>query len=120
MKKKMMWAAVIVITISAGLFASITSGIIAYPVPYNPDRGVMQIADKSGTLTGVTKVEVTIFDINGDQVFSRIYPGLSGATWTGRNSSGSKVRPGFYMVKVEVEDVGGFRGSKTIRILVNY
>jgi hypothetical protein len=113
-------AAVIVISISAGLFASITSGIIAYPVPYNPDRGVMQIADKSGTLAAVSKVEVTIFDINGDQVFSRIYPGFTGVSWTGRNSSGSKVHPGFYIVKVEVEDAGGFRGSKVIRILVNY
>ncbi|MBN1532227.1 MAG: hypothetical protein JXA20_06160 [Spirochaetes bacterium] len=120
MKRKMLFAAVIVLSISAGLLASITSGIIAYPVPYNPDRGIMQIADQSGTLTGVTKVEVTIMDINGDQVFNRIYPGLSGVAWNGRNSSGSKVRPGFYMVKVEVEDVSGFRGSKVIRILVNY
>ncbi len=120
MKRILSFLLVFLFAMTAGILASVTSGIIAYPVPYNPDRGVMRIDDKSGTLSAVQRVEVTVFDINGDRVFNRAYPGFAGVSWNGRNRSGDKVSPGLYMVKVEVEDAGGYRGSKIIRILVNY
>ena len=118
------YAVVFSICISTVLFetvyASVMSGIIAYPVPYNPRRGVLRVEDRSGVLSGAIRVGLNIYDINGDPIFSRNYPSFSNVFWNGRNTNGTRVRPGLYIIRVEVEDINGFYGTKTIRILINY
>lgn len=121
MRKKIIVLIIAVLPVLfTGIFADVTQGIAAYPVPYNPGRGVMKISDLSGALTGIQSVEVIIFDINGDRVFSRNFAGFTNVVWNGRNDSGVKVSPGMYIVKVTVEDANGYVGKRLIRILVNY
>lgn len=119
MKSKILPIAVFLLSFSLGILASPTDGIIAYPVPYNPGKGVMKIADTSGALTGST-VELSVFDINGDKVMSRSFVGFTNTYWNGRNESGTKVSPGLYIIKVTVETPSGYVGNKMIRILVQY
>jgi len=119
MNRKIVMSAVIAFSISIGIYASPADSIIAYPIPYNPGKGVMKFADTGGTL-GSANVDITIYDINGDQVFSRSYVGFASTYWNGHNDAGTKVSPGLYIVKVAVEDAGGISDNKIIRILVRY
>jgi len=100
---------------STSAFALDMSGVIAFPVPYNPDRGAMTIRVPVGS-----DVKIQIYDINGDSVYER--SGTSGDNlWSGINSGGRKVKPGLYIIKVTAEDsITGDYGKKLIRILVDY
>ncbi|MGV7931214.1 MAG: T9SS type A sorting domain-containing protein [Spirochaetota bacterium] len=101
---------------STVVFALDMSGVKAYPVPYNPERGTLKIEVPVGN-----NIKIQIYDINGDSVFERSYgSGLPPIEWGGRNGSGRKVKPGLYIVKVTSEDGSGGYGKKLIRILVDY
>ncbi len=93
-------------------------GIVAYPVPLNPHKNTLQIGDPSHSFSS-HKVRLAIYDINGDIVLEKTVSGLP-ASWNGRNGSGRFVKPGLYIIKIEVDDDNGDYGKKTIRILVDY
>lgn len=96
--------------------------IIAYPVPFNPkNHNNIQIGFKPGAadIVPVNRINIEVYDINGDRVFSRDYTSLN-AVWNGRNSKGKLVKSGLYIIKISMEDtVTGDYGQKMIRILVN-
>jgi len=94
------------------------AGVFACPVPFNPKKEPLQIGDVKGTITG-DRMDVEIFDINGDLVFKRSL--LSDTfNWTGYNSRGKMVKPGMYIIRIRIETNAGARGEKIVRILVNY
>jgi hypothetical protein len=93
-------------------------GVIAYPVPYNPEKLPLTIEDRKGTLVASVKVEV--FDINGDTVYRKGHSTFGKIYWGGRNSSGRMVKPGLYIIKITAESETGDYGTKILRILVNY
>ena len=94
-----------------------TSGIIIWPIPFNPGYGIIQINDFSGI--EFNKVKMKIYNIDGDEVYSGAYPGYP-AFWNGRNHSGERVEPGMYTVQIQADNIfTGLHGSKTINIAVN-
>jgi flagellar hook assembly protein FlgD len=93
-------------------------GFIAFPVPYNPKKGVMKIENR-GTAVTYGRGEFIVYDVNGDHVFTKSFS--SDITfWNGRNTRGEYVKPGLYLIKLEVENDTGKFGKKVIRILVKY
>lgn len=92
--------------------------VVAYPVPLNPHNNTLQIGDPSQSFSS-HRVKLIVYDINGDIVIEKTVSGLP-ASWNGRNHSGRFVKPGMYIIKVEVDDENGDYGKKVIRILVNY
>jgi flagellar hook assembly protein FlgD len=59
----------------------------------------------------------SVYDINGDLV--RTLKGSSGDVyWNGRNGAGRLVKPGLYIIKVEIEGSDGNYGKKMLRIIV--
>ncbi|HOW84045.1 MAG TPA: hypothetical protein PK573_15895 [Spirochaetota bacterium] len=122
--KKLIVAVLIAIPVfffSEAIQAVDTGKIIAYPVPFNPRKGdrVLTIEHKSG-LTNY-RVKVEIFHVNGDLVFKRKF-GLLPAYWNGHNDRGNLVKPGFYIMMLDIEGTltDHSQGKKMIRILVNY
>jgi hypothetical protein len=103
-------------------FALDIGNVIAYPVPFSPDRHILTIKDNAPSPAQITKLKIEIFDINGDCVFSRdtLPSGVILMQWSGRNNSGRKVRPGLYIIKVTAENASGDYGKKIIKILVNH
>jgi hypothetical protein len=102
---------------STVVFALDMSGVKAYPVPFNPNGRELWIDIPFGDNN-----KIQIYDINGDHVFERSGgSGTPAMRWSGRNSSGRKVKPGLYIIKVTAEDsTTGDYGKKLIRILVDY
>jgi hypothetical protein len=79
-------------------------GIIAYPVPFNPDRQVLNIA-YTGAPAIIDSVHVDIFDLNGDDVFTGDYGSFtSPILWNGRNSGGVIAEAGDYIIKVIIKN----------------
>ncbi len=101
------------------LFAEINmTGVIAYPVPFNPNVATnMTIRFDGVTVNGTIKIN--IYDVNGDLLFTQNYSS-SPVTWNGRNTNGRLVAPGMYIIKVELQNNDGSTGKKLIRILINY
>lgn len=94
--------------------------VVAYPVPFNPNKGTLIIGDPANTTyLNSHKIKLAIFDINGDLVIEKAVSGVA-VVWNGRNGAGRFVKPGLYIIKVEVDDDDGDYGKKVIRILVNY
>lgn len=108
--------------IPAGLLAQNFNSLIAYPVPYRVSRGPLTIGFGSpeAPVANLT-VDCTIYDINGDEVFSRS-SGSVPVIWSGRNNSGREVKPGLYIIKLKIEDHNDNNKTykKLIRILVDY
>lgn len=91
--------------------------LIAYPVPLNPSLQTLQLKYQSSV--SVSNVDVDIFDVNGDTIFSRHYATLSDFRWKGFTNSGRSVEAGLYIVKVKSEDSAtGAVKTDTVRILV--
>ncbi|HNX24608.1 MAG TPA: FlgD immunoglobulin-like domain containing protein [Spirochaetota bacterium] len=109
---------IVILISSQAAYAFDIKGIAAYPVPFNPQKKTLTIGFP-GASSSVHKIKVVIYDINGDLVIEK-----SGSQvplyWNGRNSSGRHVKPGLYILKVEVDDDDGTYGKKIIRILVDY
>jgi len=103
------------------LYAAITAkDIIAYPVPFSPNKHTLNIGTQSGAGLGSYSVNVLIYDINGDLIIKKSASGKN-IVWNGRNKSGRIVKPGLYILKVEVEDdSSGEYIKKIIRILIDY
>ena len=122
MKKTIFILVVILVVCSQLAFAIDIKNIIAYPVPFNPKKSVQYITinNPSNTPTGNFKIKVQVYDVNGDKVFYRDYTSFP-IRWNGRNNSGLLAKPGFYIIKLEVEDsdTGGYN-KKIIRILIRY
>jgi hypothetical protein len=117
------------IFIATGAFALNLGKVVAYPVPFNPNKGtgLLKLLDKSGNMIGPFAVTIEIFDINGDKVLAKNYSGVdltdsaNLVVWNGRNGAGKKVKPGFYIIKLTVEDpASNAFGSTTIRVIVDY
>lgn len=86
------------------------SQVYAYPVPFIPGKHQQLTINTPG---GATTIKCNVYDINGDIVRS-----FSGTIWNGRNGKGRQVKPGLYIIKVEIEDGSGNYGKKMIRIIV--
>lgn len=87
--------------------------VIAYPVPFKPSvHSKLTIENPSSE-----PIVITVYDINGDLV--RILKSSSPKVyWNGRNGSGRLVKPGLYILKIEIEGSNGNYGKKMIRIIV--
>jgi len=112
---------IMMLTFTQFAYAFDMKDIIAYPVPFNPQQKTLTIGYKAGSSLSLSgyKVKATIYDINGDLVLEKSRS-QGPLIWNGRNSSGRFVKPGLYILKVEVEDDNGDYGKKIIRILVDY
>ena len=119
--RRILFAVIMIISCQGFLYAMDLnmSGVIAYPVPFNPDKKALTI---KGTGISTYTTDINICDINGDIVLSRTLSNLSSDyNWSGYNSRGKKVKPGMYIIRIRMEDTtNGAHGEKIIRILVNY
>lgn len=102
------------------LFALNVDNIIAYPVPFNPKYQKLNINYKPDTIPDglINRVQIKIHDINGDLVFIRHYSNFSNIIWNGYNNRGRRVKPGLYIIRVQVETSIGDRGVRIIRIVI--
>lgn len=88
------------------------SDVYAFPVPFIPHIHkflTIKISD-------ATHAKCSIYDINGDVV--KKLSGTANIIWNGRNDDGEIVAPGLYIIKIELEGIGGEYKKKIIRILV--
>ena len=86
--------------------------VYAYPVPFIPKKhGILTIK-----ISNAHQAKCTIYDINGDTV--KEISGTVDLTWNGRNDVGNIVKPGLYIIKVELERNDGEYKKKIIRILI--
>jgi len=109
---------IIMLIFSNAVYAYDMKNIAALPVPSNPQKGnPLTIGSTAGSEPHTVRVE--IFDINGDSVIKKSGSGIP-VYWNGRNGSGRFVKPGLYIIKIEIDDSTGDYGKKVIRILVNY
>ena len=113
---------IIFVISTAELSAQNFNSLIAYPVPYRVSRGPLTIGFGSpeAPVANLT-VDCTIYDIYGDEVFSRS-GGSVRVIWSGRNNSGRIVKPGLYIIKLKIEDHNDNNKTykKLIRIVVDY
>jgi hypothetical protein len=93
--------------------------IIAYPVPFNPKKYTLTIEPKPALSGTGYSAKVTIHDINGDLIIQKSASGQT-IKWNGRNKSGRIVKPGLYILKVEIENDASEYVKKIIRILIDY
>lgn len=109
---------ILVLTLSQSLYALDMKNIVAYPVPFNPQKNMLKIGYSPNVIES-HKIKLFIYDINGDTVLTKSLSQLP-VIWNGRNGSGKLVKPGLYIIKVEIDDDNGDYGKKVIRILVDY
>ncbi|PKL17396.1 MAG: hypothetical protein CVV49_11310 [Spirochaetae bacterium HGW-Spirochaetae-5] len=109
---------VLMLTLSQPLYALDMKSIVAYPVPFNPEKTKL-IVDNPAASFGAHKVLLSIFDVNGDMVLKKTLSAFP-VYWNGRNGGGRLVKPGLYIIKIEIDDDNGDYGKKIIRILVDY
>jgi len=109
---------IVMLALTQSLYAFDIKDIAAYPVPFNPQKKILTV-DTPGSSLGSHNVTITIYDINGDLVTKKTFSTFP-VKWNGRNGSGKLVKPGLYILKVEVDDDDGTYGKKIIRILVDY
>ena len=107
------------------LYGLNANDIIAYPVPFNPKTKTLTIGTSTANsiqLSGLDySVNVSIYDINGDLIIKKSTSGTK-IMWNGRNRSGRIVKPGLYILKVELESESNPSDyiKKMFRILVDY
>jgi len=125
MKVKKFFLIICLIVSCNSLYAITAKDIIAYPVPFNPNKQPLTIGVDSSPsppdLSGYL-LNVSIYDINGDLIIKKTASALGqNIKWNGRNKSGRIVKPGLYILKVEAEkDSTGEYAKKIIRILIDY
>ena len=121
--KKIIFILVILICYNTAYAAITANKIIAYPVPFNPNKNTLTIGTQAaGDLSGYS-VKASIYDINGDLIIEK--SGSGNIKWNGRNKSGRVVKPGLYILKAEIEkdDPAADKSEfvkKIIRILIDY
>ena len=103
------------------------NGIIAYPVPFNPDSQLLKISYPNGVTppqASFDKVTIDISDINEDEVFHDVYGSTTLAftspiIWNGRNNSGNIVGAGEYIIEIVTGNTQtGYYLSSNIIILI--
>ncbi len=106
MKRKLLLALpFLILTACSNLPPDETSGIKAYPNPYNPPQGNLTIEKVDGTAFSATQNDLVVYDFNLHEIY-RANPIPVDATtykkivWAGFDNSGIKVAPGVYYVKV--------------------
>ncbi len=114
---------IILFLVVSSSFSSLFAGqIYAYPVPFNHKKGNTTIKiGASPAIINASRIDLKIYDINGDLVFSRVFVGVSDISniqWNVRNSRGQRVKPGLYIIRIEVEADAGVYFKQNIRILV--
>jgi len=109
---------IIMLTFSQSLYAFDMKSLAAYPVPFNPQKKKLTV-DNPAASFGAHKIKFSVYDINGDQVLKKSLSSFP-VFWNGRNTGGKLVKPGLYIIKVEIDDDTGDYGKKVIRILVDY
>ena len=74
--------------------------LIAFPNPFSTDKQVLTIMEKTknSKKNFSAKVKVTIYNYVGKKVFSKRYHGK--IIWSGFDSSGNRMAPGVYFVKM--------------------
>lgn len=115
--KKLSYVLVYLFLSVSFLHAVDIKSVVAYPVPFDPRKGTLTI-DHPGPGNSImpgNNVKITVFDINGD-----IVTVVTGIIWNGRRSNGEYVKPGLYILKVEISDTAGGYWKKLIRVLVKY
>lgn len=120
MKKRIIF--IIMLIFSHAAYAYDMKNIAAYPVPFNPQKNALTIGTPGLTSAVPHSIRIEIYDINGDSVIKKSASQFP-VYWNGRNSSGRFVKPGLYIVKIEIDDdidQKGDYGKKVIRILVDY
>jgi hypothetical protein len=108
---------------TASAVAMDLSGVHAYPVPFNPNRSINNAIIITGfpALAGGYSIDMEVFDINGDQVTKRSFNTAADVKWNARTDSGSRVKPGMYIIKITIDYNGtGDFAKKLIRVLVAY
>jgi|GEM_PF-593314 len=112
-------AFVLLCLLSSHLYADPIDGIILYPVPLDPGKQALTIADEGGRYSGKTLlVKLQIYDINGDLLFDRNYNSLP-IYWKGFSTSGKSVTNGVYIIRLTIEELNtGTIEKKLFRILV--
>ncbi|MCX7678404.1 MAG: hypothetical protein N2316_04220 [Spirochaetes bacterium] len=112
---------IIFICIFHSTYALNASRIVAWPVPFNPNRHFLTIdyaPESQRDVPAPDKIQMTIFDVNGDRVFESWYSSLP-IYWYGRNTEGKVVHPGMYIIRLVVEQSSlGTLERRTIRIAV--
>jgi len=108
-----------ILLMSHVVYAFDLKNVAAYPVPFNPQKHNRITVDVPGSSLGAHNVKVAVYDINGDLVLEKTGSAFP-FYWNGRNSTGRFVKPGLYILKIEVDDENGDYGKKIIRILVDY
>ena len=73
---------ILILLLSQSLYALDISGIVAYPVPFNPQKTKLTINDLAVTL-GSHSITLAVFDINGDLVIKRSMSSFP-LFWNGR------------------------------------
>ena len=109
---------IFILITSQAAYAFDLKNLAAYPVPFNPQKKTLTVDNPAGSL-GAHKVIISIYDINGDLVIKKSLSAFP-VKWNGRNNTGRYVKPGLYIIKVEVDDDDGTYGKKMIRILIDY
>lgn len=96
------------------------SSFKAYPNPYNPNNGVLTMEKLSGTYATTDHHDLVVLNYALAEVYrSTVAPNAVGKiTWAGIDSSGSKVSPGIYYVKIIVSRSTGTEGTDTMFKLV--
>jgi flagellar hook assembly protein FlgD len=115
----------LIILFSQQLYAVDIKNVVAYPVPFDPHKNKLTIGypQSGGNFLAVeNRAEVTVFDINGDivTVINRSPSGKIACIWNGRKSNGEYVKPGLYLIKVEISSTDGGYWKKVLRVLVKY
>lgn len=82
-----------------------TAGIKAYPNPYNPTQGNLTIEKLDGTAFSTTQNDLVVYDFSLHEVYRANPIPVDAPTnkkivWAGFDSSGIKVAPGVYYLKV--------------------
>lgn len=123
--KKFFGAAMFIFILISNIYAVDIKSVVAYPVPFNPQNEKLSIGypqSYGSVFSAEIKSRVTVFDINGDvvTVINRSASSKTASIWNGRRSNGEYVKPGLYLLKVEISDNEGGYWKKTLRVLVKY
>ncbi|MFA5518980.1 MAG: FlgD immunoglobulin-like domain containing protein [Spirochaetota bacterium] len=120
--KKFFGAAMFIFILISSIYAVDIKSVVAYPVPFNPQNEKLTIGYPQSNLPAGIKSRVTVFDINGDvvTVINGSASGKVACKWNGRRSNGEYVKPGLYLLKIEISDNDGGYWKKTLRVLVKY
>jgi hypothetical protein len=88
-----------------------TSNLTCYPNPFTTSVNI------EFTLTEQIPVELTVFDLNGNQIATLIHktmpPGGHTITWSGKDLNGKEVKPGIYLLGFVVSD----KHDKTLKLM---